>query len=427
MPPQREAMRTYHYEAVGPGERRLQGTMEATDEQAVVGALRAEGWTPARVAAQGSDWRTVDVLAFYNDRAVRLSTRARAEFCRQMYHLLHAGLPINQALLALAEGQNERVAEMLETMAADLAAGSTLSEVMEGYPKAFDEVFRAYVASGEATGTLTETMGRLATLLDRQAKLVNKIRGVALYPIIVAVLIAGMMVFVFFWLVPMFEDLYAGFDAELPALTQLLVAISERFPWVVGGFLASVAALRLAWVRVSRHPTWGVRLNKLRFKLPVFGRLMRELAIYRWVSTIAGATMSGLSLHEALPLAGRASNSLWHAQRSEQLREEVLAGRRLSEAMDEDPALYPPNVRTMVRNGERAGALDDMLVHVEDYLNDDIQRTTDGLAVKVEVGMILALGVVGGFIVVALFLPLLLLGPAAMEGLEGGPGVEADL
>jgi type IV pilus assembly protein PilC len=303
-------------------------------------------------------------------------------------------------------------------------------------------------------------MARLAHMLERRVSLNKKIKSVTAYPKFVSITILIIVTGIMMFMVPMYEGIYKSFGAVLPGPTQLLVAVSHvifpihlaqgigipftnvhvlSFPktriffnkpiplppipipnilspllWLLVAFLG----LRVFLRRTVDNPEIGIRVDRIKYRLPLFGKLLQRTDLYRWSSTLAGGLASGISTQPALDLAARASGSRWQRAIVDDLKDSVRSGKPLSEALLMYRDLFPPNIRRMVATGEQAGELDTMLDNVANAIDDEIEMIITNLGAKIEVALIMVMGAVVGGILVALYLPILNLTLVAAHGLS---------
>lgn len=434
---------TYSYVAVSPSGARVKATVTGVSESAVSRALQAEGWIPVEVKAVAERRWNIDIGAVLaGGSGPKLKFAPRADFARRLHNMLRAGIAVPKALVALGEDAPAPVAAMCNDLADRVQSGTNLSTAMAAYPRAFDEIFCAYLQAGEESGTLVETTARLAAMLAKRASLQHKIKSVTAYPKMVAITIGVLVTGIILFLVPMYARIYASFGAKLPGPTEALVVLSRHFtpiglsrtnlfgmaawypvwhPFNYASILVYLLAGWLLFLRQTRDSLRvGIVLDKIRFRLPVFGRLNHRLAMFRWSSTLAGGLASSVPTARAIELAAAASGSRWHASIAPEMVENVRSGRMISEALRAHPDLYPPNVRTMLSTGEEVGEVAEMLHNVALTLDDEVDSIIAGLSAKIEVALIIALGLVVGSLLMVLYLPILNLANTVMKGYGAG-------
>lgn len=415
--------------------------MAASREQ-VVSALVKEGAYPTKVSSGGG----LNLNMTIGGGAAKLNPRKRADFARRMYQMLRAGIPVPKVFESIALEEDDAIADMCRSIAESVSAGSSLSDALAQYPKAFDEVFVAYIDVGEKSGTLLVSLERLTVLLAQRAAMRTKIRGVMAYPVLVGgtilVLTAGILLF----LVPRFVDIYASFGADLPGPTLAMVNLSNNllpitsagsesawaaipiflFGWAFNPLAVTSFALYffLAWKAFRKYTADDQRVNvaldRIKYKLPLMGKLLFKSALFRWSSTLAGSLAAGVQSARALEMAAEASASNWIKSLTPDMVEAVRAGRSISSQMAYSPKVFPTNIRTMIATGESTGDLTTMLDSVTDVLQEDIDALVEGLSAKIEVALLLVLGGVVGGMLMILYLPILNLATTASQGLTGG-------
>ena len=419
------------------GKRVKRQKVVAPSEGAAVAALRAEGYLPTSLELASSGGLNMEI----GPTGVKYSFAQRAEFARRLHQMLRAGISVPKALMSMAEDAKPAVAKMMTEMAEVVASGKPLSTALKDHPRAFDDVFIAYVSSGEEAGTLAETMARLSTLLAKRAAMQARIKAVMAYPKMVGGTVIVIVFGIIAFLVPSFAKIYAQFGATLPKPTLALVwlsdhmlplsvkMISDPFPFILPvpkpfNIMSVVAYLVIGWVLFRRRTRGdlqvGRKLDRIKFKAPVMGSLWHKSSLFQWASTLSGALAAGVPLTRALDLSSAASGSDWQKLAGYKFAEAVRTGRPISAAMAEEPDLYPPSVRTMVATGEQTGEVDQMLESVAMSLDEEVESLVGGLSAKMEVALLLVMGVVVGGLLIVLYLPILGLATTASKGMGMG-------
>lgn len=406
-----EQTRMYAYTAVAPNGTRVSEKMAAGSVEEVVEALLRAGFSPLTVAPASSasiGSAVSTLMERLNAKPAKMSAQDLAAFTSQLHQLLKAGIAMPQAVATLAEGQKStQVAEMLRTISGRMVTGVGVAESFAGYPKCFDDVFRAYMAAGEQTGNMAETVLRLSGIVEKRAEIRRKVTEVSFYPVMVSGFIVLMLAAIILFLVPRYADIYTSFGAELPGPTKVVVALSKIFPIVAVGLAAAIAGF-VAFNRSRRDDLdFGTRLDRLRFRMPLFGRLAHHLALYRWASTVGGATQAGVPLTASLDLGARASGSRWVRAATLDLSAALTQGRPLSSELGNYADLFPPTLRKMVATGEDTGELAAMLNSVADATENEIDLIVATMGAKLEVALLAFMAVSVGSILVALYLPIL--------------------
>lgn len=495
-------VRTFTYEAVSAQGTRHKGRMQAPNRQVVTQTLQGDGWVPLSVAEVNNTGLNRDISSMLGVNAQPAVTQAQvANFARQLAQLLAAGVTTSRALQAIGEEQGGRMQGVCVGLAERTSSGIPLWEALGAYDDVFDDVFVAYVRAGEASGSLPQTIARLARAVERKVALSLKIKAVTAYPKIVSFVIGLIVAGVIVFIVPRFSKIYASFNAPLPGPTVALqnmskyflpvgasltlrngalhtfltvpggpgsspVALFVRLLAVIGlwtvlqarrnrsgkkttvftvvgrmlllgvGFLFTfdwhvVWPSMLFWASVAglwqtgayylrknrREPRVARLIDQLRYRIPVLGPLTRLSILYRWSSTLAGVQAAGVPMAPGLELAATTAGSDWHRAILTDLQNSVRAGKPLSEAVAVYPDLFPASVRSMIATGEQTGDIATMLDSAAEAIDNEIDAITAGLAAKIEVMLLVAMGVVVGGLLVVLYLPILRLATTASDSL----------
>lgn len=399
----------YRYKAIDPNGNRVDAKMIASGEDDVLDALRRMNMVPLSVSR--ADRFTLDgdlLTAIRGTNAAKMSTAQLSQFTRQLYQLLRSGIPITAAMQTLAEDPpSEAVGEVLQTVADRLVSGVPLAEAFAGFPKVFNEVFIAYMAAGETSGNLVEVTERLAAILDKRAEITRKVKAVSMYPMLVGAIIVLMIAAIVLFIVPKYVQIYESLDAQLPGPTRLVVALSTYFPLVVAA-LAGATFGFITWNRSKKNDLKvGERIDRIKFRMIIFGKLFKKLALYRFASTMGGALDSGVQTYDALALSARASDSRWVRAVTPDLQRAVREGRPLTTALIDHDDLFTPTLRKMVATGEETGDLGSMFGNVAEALRDEIDLQISTMSAKIEVALLVGMGVSVGGILAAMYLPIL--------------------
>ena len=438
----RQHSQPYYWTGVRPdGQRVKNEKIMAVSEDQVVAALAREGVVPIKVTSAG-----MNMNMNIGSSDIKFKWAAKAEFARRLYQLLRAGVSVPKALESMGSDAKPAYAQMCQALGDSVSAGAPLATALAEFPKAFDEVFIAYVSAGEESGTLLTSLERLSMLLAKRAAMQSKIKGVMAYPKMVGGTILLLTLGIILFLVPRFVDIYASFNAELPAPTLAMVAVSKnllplttvdtpeawmKIPIPGTNFalnplaISCVIAMLFFGYRIFRKKTAdnedvNIFMNKITFKMPVLGNLNHKSALFRWSSTLAGSLAAGVQTPRALDMSAQSSGSKWMVAITPELMDAVRSGRSVASELSEYPDVFPPNVRTMVDTGEATGELDTMLDSVARALDEEVDGIIEGLSAKIEVVLLLVLGGVVGGLLMILYLPILQLATTASKGLGGG-------
>ena len=334
-----------------------------------------------------------------------------ALFTRQMATMMRAGVPLVQSFDIVADGSDKpKVAELIRAVRNDVSGGNNLATALRRHPLQFDDLFCNLVDAGEQSGALETMLDRIATYKEKTESLKAKMRKAMIYPVavlIVAFIVSGILLIK---VVPQFQDVFAGFGADLPAFTLFIIGISEFVQqwWlaivlgvvgVIGGFLA---------IR-KRSKTLRDKLDRMILKVPVAGNIVKKSAVARFARTLSTTFAAGVPLVDALTsVAGSTGNSVY-SNAVLQIRDDVSTGQQLNFSM-RNTRVFPNMVIQMVAIGEEAGALDDMLDKSANYYEEQVDNAVDGLTSLMEPIIMAVLGVLVGGLIIAMYLPIFQLG-----------------
>jgi type IV pilus assembly protein PilC len=287
----------------------------------------------------------------------------------------------------------------------DVEGGASLADAMRKHPKAFDDLFTNMIAAGEAGGILDTILKRLATYIEKAVKLQAQVKGAMVYPVAV-ISIAGIVIAVILWkVIPTFASMFAGLGAELPLPTRFVIALSTWLvrlgPFlIVGGILLVVAFRRY-------YATYGGRrvVDKIVIKAPIFGVLMQKIAVARFCRTLSTLISSGVPILDGLEITARTAGNAIVEDAIMFVRKGVESGLTLAQPLKET-GVFPPMVVQMIGVGEQTGALDAMLSKIADFYDDEVDSAVEALTALLEPIMMVFLGTVIGFIVIAMYLPI---------------------
>lgn len=416
-----DGLHTFQYEAITPSGNRIKGSrarMVAYNKEIVRRELLDQGFIPISIN-QVNPKGLNRSLGGNTSQRLKMKIAVLAAFTRQFHELLRAGIPAPRAMASLAEeAPSPALQELCLDISTKISSGASLAEAFAGYPRAFNEIYCAYLAAGEKTGAIVESTGRLAKLLERQSKMRSKIIAVATYPILVGGIILLLMVGIMLFLVPQFANVYASFGADLPAPTQRLIDVSEKMPMYLAVSSGVIFLTRMQIKRaIKKSRKFAIRVDRIKFRLPMFGKLIHRIALYRWSTTLAGSLDAGLPQTQALEIASSASGSHWIKAVTPGFVDAITAGRPLSSLITSTGRLYPPQIRTMINTGESSGELPRLLESVSDSMDSDIEAMVSTMGSKIEVLLLLFLASSVGAILVVLYLPILSLASSVGKSL----------
>ncbi len=398
-------MPTFTYTARGRDGARQKGSLEADSRQALIQILQARGLTPDRVvesaAAQAS---LLARLGFGR----RVKPQEILIFTRQLSTIVSAGLPLLQGLDILAE-QTEDVhfAGVIQEIAQDVEAGETFSEALRKHPEGFSDLYVSMVRAGEAGGDLDGVLTQLADYLEATEELKRRIRAAMTYPVVAFSMIILIATGLIIWVVPQFEEIFSSFGKGLPLPTQILIQVSNILrSWRIFIFIG-LAIAAFIFVRIyGRTENGRYNLDRVKLRLPVFGKLLRKVAISRFTRTLSTLTRSGVAILQALEIVERTAGNEVFARAVASAGESVRNGEALAEPLARSEE-FPAMVTRMIGVGEKTGALESMLSKIAEFYDSEVKASVDGLTAMIEPILIMMMGIVVGSIVIALFMPIL--------------------
>jgi len=338
----------------------------------------------------------------------QVTVKDKAIFSRQFAALVNAGVALVRGLGVLADDcSNPKLKQALLAVNSDVQQGTSLSDSMRKHPACFDDLYVALVQAGEVGGVLDEVLNRLAKLLEDLNRLQNQIKSALAYPVTVGILAVVIFLAMTMFLLPIFADMFASFNAELPLFTQMMLGVSRflRQPlnWVVMvGVLALVAfLLRRYYTTVNGRRT----IDRFALKMPLFGDLIQKTATARFCRTFGSLSRSGVPILTALEIVRDTAGNQVIAEAVDEARKDVQTGGMISLALQKH-SVFPAMAIQMISIGEETGELDQMLMKVADFYEDEVEQAVKALTSIMEPLMIIVLGGMVGAILISMYLPM---------------------
>jgi len=336
----------------------------------------------------------------------RVKNQDLAVFSHQFSVMISSGIPLLRTLKALAEETtNTRLRAVIEKIKFDVENGASLSNAISKHAQVFSTFFISLVKSGEATGKLSPVLESLANYLESQEDLRRKVSSAFAYPVIVGIVAILVMCFLLIFIVPVFSSVYKTMKITLPGPTLTLIILSNiviKFWWLILVFIS----LGFYFLKASKqNAAFGLVLDGLKLKLPLFGELNRKVAMSRFVRTLSTMVGSGLTLNPSLTIIKEVVGNRVFALGIESIQKDINQGKQISEAL-KTQKFFPPIVMQMIAVGEESGNLNTMLDKCADFLDKDIDALVKSLVVKLEPTLTFFLAVLVGFIALAIYLPM---------------------
>ena len=387
----------------------LSGERFSNSPQALAAVLRREQIAPIAIQEKKAASPKFSIRK-------KVSQSEVAIFTRQFSVMLDAGLPLIQALDAIAQQHpNKEFKAILEQVRGDVEAGSTLSNAMARHPKVFDGLYTNMIAAGETGGILDTILQRLCSFIEKIVKLKRALRSALIYPSTILTIAVGVVAVILWKVVPVFSTLFEGFNVDLPLPTRIVIAVSglvERY-LIFALVLAGIAAFGLRSYKQTEN---GRRvIDRTLLKVPVLGDVLRKIGVARFTRTLATLLTSGVPILEGLDITAKTSGNSILEDTITQVRLKIEGGGTMAEPMQQS-SFFPPMVTQMVSVGESTGELDTMLVKVADYYEEEVDVVVANLLTLLEPILMVFLGVVVGGIVISMYLPLFKL----IQVLSGG-------
>jgi len=387
--------------------RTRKGTMErgeisAANEAAVRSALRRQQIHAIKIEAKPKDI----LHGFKFSRRKKVKEKDIVVFTRQFATMIDAGLPLVQCLQILASQQdNVTLKDILLKVKTDVEAGSTFADALRKHPAVFNELYCNLVTAGETGGILDTILNRLAAYIEKSMNLKKKVKGAMVYPLavlaIATVVVIGMLVFV----IPVFQKMFADMGGTLPAFTQMVINLSDfmrRYFLLVG---AALVALYIVFKRYYKTENGQETVDNYLLKFPIFGTLIRKVAIAKFTRTLATMLSSGVPILEGLDIVARTSGNKIIEKAILKTKMSIGEGKTIAEPLG-NSGVFPPMVVQMISVGESTGALDSMLSKIADFFDDEVDAAVANLTSLLEPLLMVFLGGAIGAIVVAMYLPI---------------------
>lgn len=435
-------MPRFEYIALDARGTESRGVVEANSQNEVVSQLRQAGYFPTSVVNEGSGPKPAKartktakaiVPAGSKKKGIVLFQRKTVKsktlmiFTRQLATLIDAGLPLLKGLGVLAKQEKDPVLrDSINAMADSVQGGSTFSESMGQHPKIFNRLYVSMVKAGELGGVLELVLTRLAEFQEKAQKIKNKIKSAMTYPIVVLIIAMVILIFLLTAIVPkfakIFEDMLSGTgaDTQLPWLTLKVMGASDFlmsmwYPPNLYWTLLGVFLIGLGWWALHNTEKGSNGFDRFKLRMPVFGDILRKGAIARFSRTLGTLVTSGVPILQALNITKETAGNIVLSDAIAKVHDAVKEGESIVSPLDAS-GVFPPMVISMVDVGEETGQLPDMLLKVAEVYDDEVDNAVESLTSMLEPLMIVFLAVIVGTIVIALFMPLIVIIQRMQQG-----------
>ena len=379
----------------------ISGEMDAPNREAVVAQLRRQQVMATSVKPKASDIQ-VRIPGF----GAKVSERDLAVVTRQLATMIDAGLPLVQCLEILASQQENKLhKKVLHDIRQDVEGGATFSAALKRHPKIFGALYTNMVEAGEAGGILDTILNRLAAYIEKAMILKRRVKTAMFYPATIISVAVVVVIFLLLYVIPTFQQMFAGFGATLPLPTLFVLALSNfvraYILFIIVGIVGMVVGLR-----VFNGTEGGKRtIDRILLRLPVFGPLIRKVAVAKFSRTLGTLVSSGVSILEGLDITARTAGNKIVEEAVFKARTVIAQGKTIAEPL-EASGVFPRMVTQMIGVGEQTGALDRMLNKIADFYDEEVDVAVAGLTSLLEPLLVIFLGVIIGGVVIAMYLPI---------------------
>jgi type IV pilus assembly protein PilC len=396
-------MATYAFKALDLAGSPTKGEIEAADKQTVASQLRSKGLIVVDIEEKAAA-NAGDILA----RFKRVKADDLVIASRQLATMVQSGMSLLRALYVIEEQtESDKLREVWIDVRKDVEAGLALSDALKKHPDVFNELYVAMVQAGETGGILDQTLVRVATQLEKDAALRRQIKAAMIYPALIGGFALIVLVALVAFLVPVFEKIFDDFGGELPAITKFTVWLSHMITgrwYLMIAVVAGIVWLFRYWKKTDRGK---VQWDRIKLKFPMkIGGIVQKVALARFSRTFSGLIAAGVPMLEAIDITGRTSGNKVIEMAMDDVRDSVKRGGSLTAPMAAVPEAFPVMVTQMIGVGEETGALETMMSKVADFYEEQVEAAVKALTSILEPVMIVIVGSIVGFIVIAMYLPM---------------------
>lgn len=391
----------FSYVAVDKRGKEKRGNIEAENRDKVADILKNDGLIPVSIKEQGLLNKEIDFSI-----GKKVKPRDLSVFCRQFVSITQAGVPMKEALQMLAEQtENKWLKRAVSEVLTSVEKGNTLADSMRGESDVFPPMLVNMVEAGESSGSLEMAFSRMAVHFEKEAKLKATIKKATIYPIILVIAAIGVIAVMLLFVIPIFIDMFADLDIEMPAITMWVMNTSKwtTAHWYI--ILAVVVGLVVAYKLLYRTEQGRLVIDEIKMKMPLFGKLTVKTACAQFARTMSTLLTSGISTIDALETVSKVVNNIHYTNAMLKAREEVMKGIPLSEPLQES-GIFPPMVYHMTGIGEETGNIEEMLAKLADYYDEEVEMTTQSVLAAMEPLIIVFMALIIGTLVIAVISPI---------------------
>ncbi len=396
--------KTFEYAVRDRSGKVVKGRIEAPNQAAVANRLRGMGMAPISVneVRNAGLQREISIPGFGD----KITLKDLAVMARQLATMINAGLSLLRALSILADQtESSALAKVVAQVRNDVETGESFSLALAKHASVFPPLMINMVKAGEIGGFLDEVLLSVAADFESEVKLRGKVKSAMTYPVVVLVIAIVAVIGMLLFIVPVFAGMFDSLGGSLPAPTQFLVFLSGVLKWAIGPLVVATVVFMVWWRRHKNDRAVREKLDPLKLRMPVFGKLFQKIAISRFTRNFGTMIHAGVPILQALDIVGETSGNLVIERAAKAVQESVRTGQSLAGPLADHP-VFPPMVVQMMAVGEDTGALDTMLAKVADFYDAEVEATTEQLTSLIEPLMIVVIGAIIGGMVVALYMPI---------------------
>ena len=392
----------YIYTAVGRDGKKIKGTISATNESRARVLLKEQGIVPTKLTKQTVLNKDINI-----NIGPAVKPRDLSVFCRQFQSILKAGVTIVEALEMLADQTENKVfANAIRETKTSVQKGSTLAGAMKEHPKIYPTMLINMVEAGEVSGSLEIALERMGTQFEKSAKLKGLVKKAMIYPIMILIVALGVVIAMSIFVVPQFAKMFEDMGTEMPAMTAMIMSFSDFLihKWYIA--ILVVAVLVFAISMFAKSENGQAFFGRLSLKLPIFGKLIAKSTSASFARTISTLVSAGVPVSDALEITARSMNNVLFKQALRDAKRQVEQGSSLSAPLAAC-GLFPAMIPQMIRIGEETGNIDGMLTKAAEYYEEEVEIATGSLTSMIEPLIIVVLGAIVAFLVLALYMPMM--------------------
>lgn len=393
-------MPKFKYRAMTGNGKKIEGDYSAINKDEVLSMIASNGYYPLMVE-EVSESTNIE-LKFLE----KVTTKDIAIFCRQLYTMMNAGVSINRALSIMStQVTNKKLRKVVAQMEDEVKKGEMLSETMKKHADVFPELLISMVESGEVSGNLDTMMLRMSNHFEKENKLNNKIKSAMTYPAVLSVVAVGAVLFIMTFVMPTFIEMFESEGVDLPITTKMLLAISGFLQnnVILIVIMAAIFCIVFNFYKKTDHGI--MTLSILKINTPIIGDLNKKIIVSRFTRTTSTLVASGVSLVQAIPIVAGVVGNKVAEDALMKVREEVVKGEGLSGPIKES-GVFPEMLSSMISIGEETGSLDEILNKTADFYDEEVEQSIQTTTALIEPLLIVVMGVVIGFIVISIMLPM---------------------